>query len=44
MALNAVSGDFSNLARGQIMMLSAQFLLGMAVTLIGQPSETSGSA
>ena len=32
------------LARRQVMMLSAQFLLGIAVALIGQPSETTGTA
>jgi hypothetical protein len=32
------------LARRQVMMLSAQFLLGMGVALIGQPSETTGAA
>jgi heme A synthase len=32
------------LARRQVMMLAAQFLLGMAVALIGQPSETTGAA
>lgn len=31
-------------ARGQIFMLSAQFLLGMGVNLIGLPSDTSGTA
>jgi len=31
-------------ARNQLVFLSAQFLLGMAVNLIGQPSETSGAA
>jgi hypothetical protein len=33
-----------SLARRQVMMLAAQFLLGMAVALIGQPSETTGAA
>ena len=32
------------LARRLVMMLSAQFLLGIAVALIGQPSETTGTA
>jgi hypothetical protein len=32
------------LAIRQVMMLAAQFLLGMAVALIGQPSETTGTA
>ena len=31
-------------ARHQVMGLSAQFLLGMAVSLIGQPSQTTGAA
>jgi uncharacterized membrane protein len=31
-------------ARGQVMMLGAQFLLGMGVNLIGLPSEASGAA
>lgn len=31
-------------ARAQLAMLIAQFLLGMGVNLIGQPSETSGAA
>lgn len=31
-------------ARGQILMLSAQFLLGMGVNLIGLPGDTSGAA
>ena len=31
-------------ARHQVMGLSAQFLIGMAVALIGQPSETTGAA
>jgi MFS family permease len=31
-------------ARGQVMGLIAQFLLGMAVTLIGLPSETTGGS
>ncbi len=31
-------------ARNQLVFLSAQFLLGMAVNLIGQPSETTGVA
>jgi len=30
-------------ARNQLVFLSAQFLLGMAVNLIGQPSETTGA-
>lgn len=31
-------------ARNQLLFLSAQFLLGMAVNLIGQPSQTTGAA
>ena len=31
-------------ARHQVMGLSAQFLIGMAISLIGQPSETTGAA
>ena len=31
-------------ARNQLLFTSAQFLLGMAVNLIGQPSETTGTA
>ena len=31
-------------ARGQVMGLITQFLLGMAVTLIGLPSETTGGS
>ena len=31
-------------ARAQLVMLIAQFLLGMGVNLIGQPSETTGAA
>ena len=31
-------------ARNQLVFLSAQFLLGIAVNLIGQPSETTGAA
>ena len=31
-------------ARNQLVFLSAQFLLGMAVNLIGQPSQTTGAA
>ncbi|MGH3194138.1 MAG: hypothetical protein ACRDOL_44140 [Streptosporangiaceae bacterium] len=31
-------------ARNQLGFLSAQFLLGMAVNLIGQPSQTTGAA
>jgi hypothetical protein len=31
-------------ARAQLVMLIAQFLLGMGVNLVGQPSETTGAA
>jgi hypothetical protein len=31
-------------ARNQLVFLSAQFLLGIAVNLLGQPSETTGAA
>jgi Ca2+/Na+ antiporter len=31
-------------ARNQLVFLSAQFLLGMAVNLIGQPSQSTGAA
>ena len=31
-------------ARNQLLFLSAQFLLGMAVNLTGQPSQTTGAA
>ena len=31
-------------ARHQVIGLSAQFLFGMAISLIGQPSETTGAA
>ena len=33
-----------HLARHQVMGLAAQFLLGMAVNLLGQPSEVTGGA
>ena len=36
--------DVRRPARHQVMGLSVQFLLGMAVSLIGQPSETTGTA
>ena len=36
--------DMRREARRQLVGLSAQFLLGMAVNLIGQPSETTGAA
>jgi hypothetical protein len=36
--------DVRYLARHQVMGLSVQFLLGMAVALIGQPSQTTGAA
>ena len=43
-AARASRKDVRHLARRQVMNLSAQFLLGMAVGLIGQPSETTGAA
>ncbi len=36
--------DVRHRARHQVMGLSAQFLIGMALALIGQPSETTGFA
>ena len=33
-----------HLASRQVMALSAQFLIGMALALIGQPSQTTGTA
>ena len=36
--------DVRRHARHQVMGLAAQFLLGMAISLIGQPSETTGVA
>jgi len=36
--------DVRQRARRQVMGLSAQFLFGMALALIGQPSETTGAA
>jgi hypothetical protein len=41
---STVSLRTSKRARAQIVMLLAQFLLGMGVNLIGLPSETSGVA
>jgi len=43
-AVRANRKDTRHFARRQVVMLSAQFLLGMAVALIGQPSETTGAA
>jgi Ca2+/Na+ antiporter len=43
-AARANRKDVRHFARRQVMMLSAQFLLGMALALIGQPSETTGLA
>jgi hypothetical protein len=43
-AASASRMDMRREARRQLAGLSAQFLLGMAVNLIGQPSETSGAA
>jgi heme A synthase len=36
--------DVRRPARHQVIGLAAQFLLGMAISLIGQPSETTGTA
>ncbi len=36
--------DLARPVRGQLMMLGASFLLGLAVALIGMPSEVSGFA
>jgi heme A synthase len=36
--------DVRHLASRQVMALSAQFLIGMALALIGQPSQTTGAA
>ena len=36
--------DVRHLASRQVMALSAQFLIGMALALIGQPSQTTGTA
>jgi len=36
--------EVRHLARHMVMGLTVQFLLGMAVTLIGQPSQTTGDA
>ena len=35
--------DVRHLASRQVMALSAQFLIGMALALIGQPSQTTGN-
>ncbi len=46
-AVQAASASRMNMrreARTQLLFLSAQFLLGMAVNLIGLPSETTGAA
>jgi hypothetical protein len=43
-AARASRTDVRHLAGRQVMGLSAQFLFGMAVALIGQPSETTGAA
>lgn len=37
-------GRLAKRARGQLAMLSAEFLVGMGVNLIGLPSETTGGA
>lgn len=43
-AATGSSYDLSRRARAQLMMLIVQFLLGIGVTLIGLPSETTGMA
>jgi uncharacterized membrane protein len=43
-AVNADQTGPRHLARHQVMGLAVQFLLGMAVNLLGQPSETRGGA
>jgi heme A synthase len=43
-AASASRMDMRREARIQLVFLSAQFLLGMAVNLIGQPSQTTGAA
>jgi heme A synthase len=40
----SVDQKLSRRARAQLVMLIAQFLLGMGVNLIGQPTETTGAA
>jgi heme A synthase len=44
LAARASRTDVRHLARRQVMSLCAQFLVGMAVALIGQPSEITGGA
>jgi hypothetical protein len=39
-----VTADARHLARHQVMGLAAQFLLGMAVNLLGLPSQVTGAA
>ncbi len=39
-----MTADVRHLARHQVMGLAAQFLLGMAVNLLGLPSQTKGDA
>ena len=43
-AMNAHRRDVRHLARHQILGLTAQFLLGMAVDLLGLPSQATGAA
>lgn len=43
-ASQAGRGELHRLARHQVMGLTAQFLLGMAVNLLGQPSQATGAA
>ncbi len=42
-AMNAHRRDVRHLARHQILGLTAQFLLGMAVDLLGLPSKATGA-
>lgn len=44
MSTDTNSSDVRRNARHQVIGLSAQFLFGMAISLIGQPSETTGVA
>ena len=39
-----MTADLRHLARHQVMGLAAQFLLGMAVNLLGPPSQAKGAA
>jgi hypothetical protein len=42
--MHAHRGDVRHLARHQVMGLAVQFLLGMAVDLLGLPSQATGAA